>query len=277
MHQLKLVVAIKKQHQQQHHEDDIMNKMMMMMILIKIMIISFNLMMMKKIQVKMKKQQDDEEQKVFYKRKKKKKKKKKTLNSFFFKKVDENEDSPHHHQQQQQQKRRPSSPFTETVTPVNSAPMATSAGTLSTNEIARVLGGSVKRYNNALDSNVIVDASGAAAAGVPPAVVGFGSAPSQFSLNLGSPLLRGELLEETVGSLPHTKQRRRTRNMDELIELVPSLLGRVQLFQDAHLLRDGAQQWQGCGARVANLAPRRALGNERERTLQRHCLGRHQA
>jgi hypothetical protein len=210
-----------------------MNKMMMMMILIKIMIISFNLMMMKKIQVKMKKQQDDEEQKVFYKRKKKKKKKKKTLNSFFFKKVDENEDSPHHHQQQQQQKRRPSSPFTETVTPVNSAPMATSAGTLSTNEIARVLGGSVKRYNNALDSNVIVDASGAAAAGVPPAVVGFGSAPSQFSLNLGSPLLRGELLEETVGSLPHTKQRRRTRNMDELIELVPSLLA-VSNFLKTH-------------------------------------------
>jgi hypothetical protein len=91
-------------------------------------------------------------------RKKKKKKKKNSHNT----KVDENEDSPHHHQQQQQsqqqqqQKRRASSPFTETMTPAHSGPssssigvpavMATSAGTLSTNEIARVLGGSVKRY-----------------------------------------------------------------------------------------------------------------------------------
>lgn len=64
-------------------------------------------------------------------------------------------------------------------------------------------------------------------------VVGFGSAPSQFSLNLGSPVLRSELLEETVGSLPHTKQRRRTRNMDELIELVPSLLA-VSNFLKTH-------------------------------------------
>jgi CBS domain-containing protein len=87
------------------------------------------------------------------------------------------------------------------------------------------------RRSNALDSNV-VDASGAA---VPLAstVVGFGSAPSQFSLNLGSPVLRGELLEESVGSLPHTKQRRRTRNMDELIELVPSLLA-VSNFLKTH-------------------------------------------